>query len=118
MPGEEEARGVVWGEVQGGKWNRTPAGTEAGGALDWDKVSLADRWFAKNSGGGGSFKCPSAMEGDLRLLKDKLPILFCVDREVTGFLNDRNRFQEVSVTGEVDEEGAALWVIGDGTESN
>jgi hypothetical protein len=36
MPGEEEARGVVRGEAQGGKRNRTPAGAGAGGAVDGD----------------------------------------------------------------------------------
>lgn len=118
MPGEEEARGAVRGEAQGGKRNRTPAGTEAGGAMDGDRASLADEWLAKNTGEEGSFKCPSATEGDTRLLKDELPILFCVDREVTGFLYDQNRLQEASITGEVDEEGTALWVMGDGIGSN
>lgn len=54
----------------------------------------------------------------MRLLKDELPILFCVDREVTGFLCDQNRLQEASTTGEVDEVGIALWVVGDGIGSN
>lgn len=55
MPGEEEARGAVRGEAHGGKQNRTPAGIEAGGAVDGDKVSLADEWLAKNTGEEGSF---------------------------------------------------------------
>jgi hypothetical protein len=79
---------------------------------------LADKWLAENSGEEGSFKCPSAMEGDTRLLNDELPILFCADREVTGFLCDQKRLHEASITGEVDEVGIALWVMGDGIGSN
>lgn len=111
MPGEEEARGVV--EAQGGKLKRTPDGEVVG-----DRLLLADEWLVKTSGQGGSFRSPSAMEGDTRLLEDELPLLFCFDREVTGLLHDQNRLQEASMMGEVAEVGRALWVVGDGMWSN
>jgi len=116
MPGEEEARGVVRGEAQGGKRNITPAGTEALLVVDGDRVPLADMWLAKNDGEEGSFRSPSVMEGDTRLLEDELSILFCFDR-VTGLLHGQNRLQEASMTGDVGEVGRTLCVVGDGTGS-
>lgn len=83
---------------------------------DW--LLLADEWLAKNAGEGGSFRSPSGMEGDTRLLEDELPLSFCFDREVTGLLHDQNRLQEASMMGEVVEVGTALWVVGDGIWSN
>jgi hypothetical protein len=111
MPGEEEARGV--GEAQGGKWKENPVGEVVG-----DELLLADEWFAKTDGEGGSFGSPSAMEGDTRHLEDESPLLFCFDREVTGLLLDQNRLQETSMMGEVAEVGRALWIMGDGIWSN
>ena len=58
------------------------------------------------------------MEGDTRLLEDELSLLFCLDWEVNGPLDDQNRLQEASTMGEVAEVGTALWVVGDGIWSN
>lgn len=80
--------------------------------MEGDTVPLA-----KNAG-EESFRNSSATEGDMRLLEDESPTLFCFDREVMGLLQDQNRLQEVSMTNEVVVVATALWVVGEGIESN